>query len=227
MRAITRLMCAALLVSAAACASSDPGVTTAVKTKLAADDTVKAYQIDVDTKGGVVTLTGAVETQAAKDRAVQLARETDGVSRVEDLLTVNPALTLDNRARDAAGDLGQSAEGTAGKAADAGQSASDKAGDAAEKIGDAAKATGAAAAQAVKDATPVVADAGITAAVKTRLLADPDVAGLRIDVDTKDKVVTLTGTVKTAAQVAEAEKLARETPGVTRVVNNLKVGIVG
>ena len=219
MRKVYQFTLAAAIAVAAACSSTDPGVTTAVKSKLAADDTVKAYQIDVDTKGGVVTLTGAVETQAAKERAVQLARETDGVSSVEDRLTVDPTLTVDNRARDAAGEAGQKAEGTAGSAAD-------KAGDAAEKLGDAAKATGAAAAQAAKDAAPVVADAGVTAAVKTRLLADPDVAGLRIDVDTKDKVVTLTGTVKTAAQVAEAEKLARETPGVTRVVNNLKVGSV-
>lgn len=219
MRAFRSMMFAGLVAVAAACSASDPGVTTAVKSKLAADDTVKAYQIDVDTKGGVVTLSGAVETQAAKDRAIQLARETDGVSSVDDRLTVNPALTVDNQAREAGADAASRAEGTAG-------TASDKAGDAAEKIGDAAKATGAAAAQAVQDATPVVADAGITAAVKTRMLADPDVAGLRIDVDTKAKVVTLTGTVKSAAQITEAEKIARETPGVARVVNNLKVGSV-
>lgn len=217
MQMFKRIAAVALVAAAVGCAASDPGVTTAVKTKLAADDTVKAYQIDVDTQGGVVTLSGAVQTQAAKDRAIQLARETDGVSRVEDRLTVNPSLTLDNRVEGATADAADRAEGTAG-------SASDKAGDAAEKIGEAAKATGAAAAQAVQDATPVVADAGITAAVKTRLLADPDVAGLRIDVDTKAKVVTLTGTVRTAAQVAEAEKIAKETSGVARVVNNLKVG---
>lgn len=217
MRTMTRFALAAAIAMAAACSASDPGVTTAVKAKLAADETVKAYQIDVDTNGGVVTLSGVVETQAAKDRAVQLARETDGVSSVEDRLTVNPAMTVDNQAREAGADAARRAEDTAG-------SASDKAGDAAEKIGEAARATGDAAAQAVKDATPVVADAGITAAVKTRLLADPDVAGLRIDVDTKARVVTLTGTVKTAAQVTEAEKIARETPGVVRVVNNLKAG---
>src|SRR5688500_5572489 len=217
MRIINGLLACGLAAAVLACSSSDPGITTAVKTKLAADDTVKAYQIDVDTKGGVVTLNGTVETQAAKDRAIQLARETDGVSSVDDRLTVNPALTVDNQVRDAGRDAAASAQGTAG-------SASDKASQAAEKIGEAARATGAAASQAAQDAAPVVADAGITAAVKTRLLADPDVAGLRIDVDTKGKVVTLTGTVKTAAQVTEAEKLARETPGVLRVVNNLKVG---
>lgn len=217
MKTFSRFMIGGLLVAAVACSSTDPGITTAVKSKLAADDTVKASQIDVDTKDGVVTLSGTVETQMAKDRAVQLARETDGVTSVDDRLTVNPALAGATAPYDPA-------PGAVDRAEDAGASASDKAGDAAEKIGEAARATGAAASQAVKDATPVVADAGITAAVKTRLLADPDVAGLRIDVDTKGKVVTLTGTVKAAAQVTEAEKIARETPGVVRVVNNLKVG---
>lgn len=214
MKTFSRLMIGGLMMAAVACSSTDPGITTAVKSRLAADDTVKASQIDVDTKDGVVTLSGTVETQMVKDRAVQLARETDGVTSVDDRLTVNPAVA------------GATApyEPAPGTAERAGESASDKAGEAAEKIGEAARATGAAASQAVKDATPVVADAGITAAVKTRLLADPDVAGLRIDVDTKDKVVTLTGTVKAAAQVTEAEKIARETPGVVRVVNNLKVG---
>lgn len=215
MKKLFSVMALAALV--AACSASDPGVTTAVKSKLAADDTVKAYQIDVDTADGVVTLSGAVQTQAAKDRAIQLARETDGVTRVEDRLTVDPYATAD-AAADEAGD--DAAEATSGAV----DSASDKAGDAADKVGDAARATGDAASAAARDAAPVVADAGITAAVKTRLLADPDVAGLRIDVDTKDKVVTLTGNVKTAAQVREAEQIARDTSGVERVINNLKVG---
>ena len=183
------------LAAVVACSASDPGITTAVKSKLAADDTVKAYQIDVDTQGGVVTLTGAVENQAAKDRAVQLARETDGVTRVEDRLTVNPAATADSRAREAGSDAAAATSG------------------AADRAGDAAAGAGAA-----------VTDASVTAAVKTRLLADPDVAGLRIDVDTTGKVVTLTGTVATAAQKTEAESIARDTTGVTRVVNNLRVG---
>ena len=217
MRKLCSFVLIGALASVAACAASDPGITTAVKSKLAADDTVKAYQIDVDTSGGVVTLSGAVETAAAKDRAVELASETDGVTRVEDRLTVNPSATADARAREAGGDA---AAATSGATA----TASDKAGDAAEKIGEAARATGAAATQAARDAAPVVADAGITAAVKTRLLADTDVAGLRIDVDTKDKVVTLSGNVASAAQVAKAEQIARDTTGVVRVVNNLKVG---
>ena len=97
MKAFKHLVLGAIVAAAAACAASDPGVTTAVKSKLAADDTVKAYQIDVDTQEGVVTLTGTVPTAAARDRAVQLARETDGVTRVEDRLTVNAAGTIDER----------------------------------------------------------------------------------------------------------------------------------
>lgn len=192
-------LCAVILVSAlatvAACSASDPGITTAVKSKMAADDTVKAYQIDVDTQGGVVTLTGTVASTAARDRAVELARGTDGVTRVEDRLTVNAAATIDERAESE----GRDAAATAGSAAD--------------RAGDAAS-----------DAGGAITDASITAAVKTRLLADPDVAGLKIDVDTAEKVVTLTGTVTTAAQKTEAGDIARDTTGVTRVVNNLRVG---
>jgi hyperosmotically inducible periplasmic protein len=223
-KTLSRLMIGGLMMAAVACSSSDPGITTAVKSKLAADEMVQASGIDVDTKDGVVTLSGAVESQMAKDRAVQLARETDGVTSVDDRLTVNPALADTAPVYEPEPGAGHRAPAPADRPQGTGGSASDKAGDAAEKIGDAARATGEAASQAVKDATPVVADAGITAAVKTRLLADPDVAGLRIDVDTKNKVVTLTGTVKAASQVAEAEKIARETPGVVRVINNLKVG---
>ena len=73
------------------CAQTDPGLTTKIKTKLAADDTVKAYQIDVDTKEKVVTLTGTVDNQAAKDQAITLARSTQGVVDVVDNITVSGA----------------------------------------------------------------------------------------------------------------------------------------
>ena len=45
---------------------TDAGITSAVKSKLAADDTVKAYQVDVDTNNHVVTLSGDVNTSVAK-----------------------------------------------------------------------------------------------------------------------------------------------------------------
>jgi osmotically-inducible protein OsmY len=52
------------------------------------DDLVQARSIDVTTTDHVVTLKGTVGSKAEHDRAVQLARETAGVTRVVDNLTV-------------------------------------------------------------------------------------------------------------------------------------------
>jgi hypothetical protein len=79
---------AAAVLLATACAQTDAGITTKVKSKLAADDTVKAYQIDVDTRNKVVTLTGNVDSQAAKEQAVSIARGTEGVADVVDNIIV-------------------------------------------------------------------------------------------------------------------------------------------
>lgn len=184
-------LAAALVVLSFACAQSDPGITTAVKTKLAADDTVKAYRIDVDTKDRVVTLTGAVDTTAARERAVQIARATEGVNNVVDNLTVSPGVTPTTGVDDPL--QKQAAE------------------------------TAAAAKDAAKDAGGVIGDAAITSAVKTKFLGDTNVPGLKIDVDTKDGVVTLTGNVPTSSEKERALQLARDTTGVKRVIDQLKI----
>lgn len=80
-------------VSTAACAQTDAGVTTSVKAKFAQDDLVKAHQINVTTREGVVTLSGDVDTPAAKQQAVRLARQTEGVTDVIDQLHVEVAAT--------------------------------------------------------------------------------------------------------------------------------------
>jgi len=87
-RATSLLGIAALVGTMVACSQTDPGVTTAVKAKLAADDTVKAYKIDVDTKDGVVTLSGTVDNAEMKSRAVQIAQGVQGVKSVNDNLSV-------------------------------------------------------------------------------------------------------------------------------------------
>ena len=66
-------------------------------------------------------------------------------------------------------------------------------------------------------------DATITTRVKTSLLNDPDVGGLRIDVDTFKGVVTLSGSVKTKAEEAKAVALARKIDGVADVKSTLQV----
>lgn len=158
-------------IASVACSETDAGVTTKVKAKFAADDVVKAYQIDVDTERKVVTLTGNVDSAAAKNQAVRLARGTEGVTNVVDKLKVTTTETPSS-----------------------------------------------------PDTRADVTDAGITAAIKTKFLADTAIAGLKIDVDTKNGVVTLTGPVKTAAERAEAIRLARETTGVKTVIDRLTMG---
>jgi osmotically-inducible protein OsmY len=68
-----------------------------------------------------------------------------------------------------------------------------------------------------------VDDATTTAAVKSKLLGNGNVAGLKIDVDTKGDVVTLSGRTETAEQSELAEELARNTGDVKDVHNNLVV----
>ena len=82
---ITAVLTSVLTV---ACGTSDPGITTAVKSKLAADERTSAMKIDVDTSQKVVTLTGTVRTEAEKAAAEQVAKNTEGVTSVVNRLTV-------------------------------------------------------------------------------------------------------------------------------------------
>ena len=64
------------------------GVTAKIKSKMALDDHVKARSISVETAGSVVTLTGIVDSSEERDRALRLAKDTDGVTRVVDKLEI-------------------------------------------------------------------------------------------------------------------------------------------
>ena len=70
-------------------ALSAAGMTAKIKSKMALDDSIDAASINVDTDGSVVTLTGRVDSEAQKSRALQLARETKGVTSVVDRLRVD------------------------------------------------------------------------------------------------------------------------------------------
>ncbi|MCI0617012.1 BON domain-containing protein [bacterium] len=69
----------------------DASITAAITAKMAADDTVKATDIDVDTKNGNVTLSGSVSSKAESDRAVAIAKEAEGVKSVTSHLVVKAA----------------------------------------------------------------------------------------------------------------------------------------
>lgn len=68
-----------------------------------------------------------------------------------------------------------------------------------------------------------VADSAITAAVKSNLVAPNENSAINVNVDTRGGVVTLTGVVGTRAEKEQAERIARNTEGVTRVINNIMV----
>jgi hyperosmotically inducible protein len=67
---------------------TDAWITTKVKWFFMGEDELKGSNIDVDTKDNVVTLKGAVRSQAGRVKAVDLAKNTDGVKRVVDQLAV-------------------------------------------------------------------------------------------------------------------------------------------
>jgi osmotically-inducible protein OsmY len=169
------LLACSAVVAIACGPARDANVTSSVKAKLAADDTVKAYNIDVDTKNGVVTLTGTVGTAAEETQALDIARTTEGVTEVQDQIEIAPS----------------QASNTVGSI-----------------VGDIETAAG---------------DAGVTAAVKAKLLADDHVGGLRIDVDTDAGVVTLSGTVRSADERSRAVEIARQVEGVRDVSDRLTV----
>jgi hyperosmotically inducible protein len=67
---------------------AETGMTAKIKAKMALDDSVKARAIEVSTDESTVTLTGSVGSRAEHDRALSLARETAGVTRVVDHLVL-------------------------------------------------------------------------------------------------------------------------------------------
>ena len=118
------------------------------------------------------------------------------------------------------------------------QAAVVKAEDAMKKAAESTKAAGANAVQEFKDAGTKVGqatsntgaeasgkldDAAITAKVNAGLAADKDLSAIRIDVDTRDGVVTLTGPAPTAKAKARATEVAMHVKGVSSVNNRLTV----
>lgn len=68
---------------------SEAALTAKIKSKMALDDHVNARAINVDTAGSVATLSGVVASKDERKRAVQLARDTEGITKVVDKLEVS------------------------------------------------------------------------------------------------------------------------------------------
>jgi osmotically-inducible protein OsmY len=67
---------------------TDGWITSRIKTKFMGEEVLRASSINVDTNNHVVTLKGAVPTTAAREKAIELAKEVEGVDKVVDSLTI-------------------------------------------------------------------------------------------------------------------------------------------
>ena len=97
---VIRLLVVLMMIAAfAACASTpkqegtgeyidDSVITAKIKTQLATDNFLKSFQISVESRKGIVQLSGFVDSQNAVDKAGQIAHGVEGVKSVKNDLIV-------------------------------------------------------------------------------------------------------------------------------------------
>ena len=195
-------------------AKNDSAIKSRVEARLNSVDSLKDEHITVSVDNGVVTLKGDVRSEADKVQAAELAK-VPGVTTVENKLDVEGA-----------------EKGVASKTKDATVKGAEKTKDAtvkgAEKTKDAtvkgAEKTGEKTKDVAGTTGEAITDAWITTKIKADYLNEDTLKGSDINVDTNEHVVTLKGTVESAAGKARAEQIAKTTKGVTRVVNTLTIG---
>jgi hyperosmotically inducible protein len=190
------LATAGAMTSAAQQPVKDGWITMKIHSMFVPEDALEGSNIDVNTVDGVVTLSGTVTTEAGKARALAIAKGTDGAKSVVDKLRIGAAeRELDDVARDA----GKRTSGAAKEAAKDTQAA--------------ARATG-----------RKITDGWVKSKIYAQYLTESALDDSDIDIDVANGVVTLNGTVKTAAGKSRAVEVAKATDRVKSVKDNLKVG---
>jgi osmotically-inducible protein OsmY len=192
----------------------DGWLVTKIHSEFVDEDILSGSNIDVDVKNGMVTLQGTVPSEAARARAIQSAKNNDGVKGVTDQLRIAPPVhdrgTID-KAQDTTADAAKKTGKAVAKAADKTEDGLEKAGD---KTASGAKKTGRA-----------IDDGWIKSKIYAQYMADWNTVldDSDIDVDVANNYVTLNGTVKSAAAKAKAVSIAKATDGVKGVKDNLRV----
>jgi hyperosmotically inducible periplasmic protein len=182
-----------------------------IEQRLTADPSLKHFHVKVSVDGGIATLTGTVATDAQKARAASLAN-VRGVTRVENQIEVDPAAA----SRGTTGKIEDKTKEGAEKTKEGTEKAYDKTKEGAEKVGEKTK-------EGLSKTGEAITDTWITGHVKERFMGEDVLKGSDIDVDTDNHVVTLKGTVATAAARARAMQLAKTTQGVKKVVDRLVI----
>jgi hyperosmotically inducible periplasmic protein len=176
---------------------ADGWLTTKIQAQFFADDDIKSRYIQVTTADGVVRLKGFVETPVAREQALAIARNTDGVLRVDDQLMVGAA-PKDDRFATTSEPNAIATTGDGSAAYDESRAAN-------------------AAVQAPLN------DDQITSMVQARFFLEPTIKTRAIDVSTSNGVVTLRGRVANERERSDALLVARNTNGVGRVEDALTV----
>jgi hyperosmotically inducible periplasmic protein len=190
----------------AAAKMTDSQLADKVNSRIDADASLKKFDIDASANAGVVTLKGTVATAAQKARAERDAKLA-GAAKVDNLITLDKG-------------IGTKTKETTEKAAEKTKEGVETAG---AKTKEAAKTTGEKSKDAVSKTGEVINDAWITTKIKTDFVGEDLLKGSDINVDTANHVVTLKGTVKTAAGRERAVAIAKRTDGVNKVVDQLTI----
>ena len=173
----------------------DTWLVTKIQAQFVGDREIKARDINVSAKDGVVTLKGHVLNESERQLALTLARNTDGVKQVVDQLDVQVA---------GPPPVGTPTGGTPGAAPTTGTTTSSSSAPAPAPI-------------AAPD------DARITTSIQSKYFMDDRIKGRHITVTSNAGVVTLQGEIADETERAEALLLARTTEGVKRVEDNLTI----
>ncbi|MGH9145170.1 MAG: BON domain-containing protein [Vicinamibacterales bacterium] len=235
-------------------------ITTKIQGQYFADPDVKGRNIDVTTANGVVTLSGTVDNESARRRAIEIARSTDGVREVEDRLRIEPAgapRADSESAKVSDEDIADRIEAKYYRDENVGSNDIDVSANAGVvtlsgtvdteserrravmlarrtagvkdvndelKVESRVATSGKSGKSAGKSADlgEQIEDAWITTKIQSKFFVDDEVHG-DIDVSTNKGVVTLTGEADNPEARQQAEVVARETDGVTRVANRLRV----
>jgi osmotically-inducible protein OsmY len=125
-----------------------------------------------------------------------------------------------SQTKDAADTAGKKLEEGAAQAGGAAANALDKAG---EKLNSAADSASSKIEEGAAKAGQALDDVGITAQIKADLIKAPEVSALKVEVETKSGVVTLSGTVPSDSVKNRAGEIAKGVKGVASVNNNLTI----